>query len=73
MMYVISLISSSALGFNALGTSFSMRGDLHIKLAVIVKNTFTYSKKGGKMMIKHGWMEEPPQMLDRNQLTKLKE
>jgi hypothetical protein len=73
MMYVISLISSSALGFNALGTSFSMRGDLHIKLAIIVKNTFTYSKKGGKMMIKHGWMEEPPQMEDRNQLTKLKE
>jgi len=73
MMYLISLISTSALGFNALGTSFSMRGDLHVKLAVIVKNTFTYSKKGGKMMIKHGWMEEPPQMEDRNQLTKLKE
>ncbi|MBK5242498.1 DUF3231 family protein [Clostridium sp.] len=73
MMYIISLITSSALGFNALGTSFSMRGDLHVKLALIVKNTFTYSKKGGKMMIKHGWMEEPPQMEDRNQLTKIKE
>ena len=73
MMYLISIISSSALGFNALGTSFSMRSDLHVKLAVIVKNTFTYSKKGGKIMIKHKWMEEPPQMEDRNQLTKIKE
>jgi len=72
MMYIVSLISSSALGFNALGTSFSMRGDLHVKLALIVKNTFIYSEKGGKMMIKHKWMEEPPQMEDRNQLTKLK-
>jgi len=72
MMFLISLISSSALGFNALGTSFSMRGDLHLKLALIVKNTFSYSKKGGKIMIQHNWMEEPPQMEDRNQLTKLK-
>jgi len=72
MMYLISLISSSALGFNALGTSFSMRGDLHVKLALIVKNIFSYSKKGGKIMIQHKWMEEPPQMEDRNQLTKLK-
>jgi len=73
MMYLVSIISSSALGFNALGTSFSMRSDLHVKLAMIVKNTFTYSKKGGKIMIKHKWMEEPPQMEDRNQLTKIKE
>ena len=73
MIYLVSLISSSALGFNALGTSFSMRSDLHVKLALIVKNTFSYSKKGGKIMIQHKWMEEPPQMEDRNQLTKLKE
>ena len=73
MMYIVSLISSSALGFNALGTSFSMRSDLHVKLALIVKNTFSYSKKGGKLMIQHKWMEEPPQMEDRNQLTKLKD
>ena len=73
MMYITSLISSSALGFNALGTSFSLRSDLHVKLALIVKDTFDYSKKGGKIMIEHKWMEEPPQMEDRNQLTKSKE
>jgi hypothetical protein len=70
MMYLSSLISSSALGYNALGTSFSMRSDLHTKLALISKDTFDYSKKGGKIMIEHKWMEEPPQMEDRNQLTK---
>jgi len=70
MMYITNLISSSAMGANGLGTSFSMRSDLHIKLALIVKDTFEYSKKGGKLMIKHRWMEEPPQMEDRNQLTK---
>ena len=70
MMYITSLISSSAIAYNAMGTSFSMRGDLHIKLGLSVKNAFSYAKKGGKLMIKHKWMEEPPQMEDRNQLTK---
>ena len=70
MMYTTSLISSTAIGYNALGTSFSMRSDLHIKLSLIAKDTFGYAKKGGKLMIEHKWMEEPPQMEDRNQLTK---
>jgi hypothetical protein len=70
MMYVSNLISNSALGLNSVGSSFSLRSDLHSKLAVIVKDTFDYSKKGGEIMIKHKWMEEPPQMEDRNQLTK---
>jgi hypothetical protein len=68
MMYILSLFTSTAIGYNALGTSFSMRSDLHTKLALIASSTFSYSKKGGKLMISHKWMEEPPQMEDRNQL-----
>jgi len=70
MMYTTSIIASSAIGYNALGTSFSMRSDLHTKLSLIGKDTFDFAKKGGKIMISHKWMEEPPQMEDRNQLTK---
>ena len=70
MMYMNSLISSTSLGFTALGTSFSMRNDLPVKLGLISKDTFEYAKKGAKIMIQHKWMEEPPQMEDRNQLTK---
>jgi hypothetical protein len=70
MMFKTNLITNSALGLNSLGSAFSLRSDLHSKLAVIVKDTFDYSKKGGKIMIAHKWMEEPPQMEDRNQLTK---
>jgi hypothetical protein len=68
MMYILSLFTSTAIGYNALGTSFSMRSDLHTKLALIANSTFSYSKKGGKLMISHHWMEEPPQMEDRNEL-----
>ncbi|MBU3181858.1 DUF3231 family protein [Clostridium psychrophilum] len=70
MMFITNLITNSALGLNSLGSSFSLRSDLHSKLAVIVKDTFDYSKKGGKIMIEHKWMEEPPQMEDRNKLVK---
>ncbi|MGH4120952.1 DUF3231 family protein [Clostridium sp.] len=65
-MYVTSLISSTPLGFTALGTSFSMRNDLPIKLGLISKDKLDYAKKGSKIMIKYKWMEQPPQMKDRN-------
>jgi hypothetical protein len=70
MMFTDSLSSSTPLGFTELGAPFNMRKDLPVKLALISKDTFEYSKKGAKIMIKHKWMEEPPQMEDRNQLTK---
>jgi len=72
MMFIVNLISSFATGSNSLGTSFSMRSDLPLIFTKIAKNTFFYSKKGGELMIQHMWMEEPPQMEDRNQLTKSK-
>jgi len=70
MMYLTSLVSSSAIGITAIGTSFSLRSDLHFKFALIAKDAFDYAKQGSKIMIAHKWMEEPPQMEDRNQLTK---
>ena len=39
MLYLISLISSSSIGINAIGTSFSMRSDLHLKLALMCRNS----------------------------------
>lgn len=73
MMYCSSLLSSYSLGGNSLGASFSLRNDLPNKLLLISKDAFDYARKGAKLMIKHKWMEEPPQMLDRNQLTKSKQ
>lgn len=72
MMYINSLISCTDLGFTGLGTSFSMRNDLPVKLAIISKDVFDYAREGSKIMIAHKWMEEPPQMEDRNELSKKK-
>ncbi|MFT8322088.1 MAG: DUF3231 family protein [Bacillus sp. (in: firmicutes)] len=70
MMYNTSLLTSFGLGSNALGGAFSLRSDLPAKMSLLAKDIFTFAQDGGKIMIKNGWMEEPPQMEDRNQLTK---
>ncbi|MFP3122716.1 DUF3231 family protein [Ectobacillus funiculus] len=70
MMYNTSLLASFGLGSNALGGAFSLRSDLPAKMAFIGKDIFAFAQEGGKIMIKNGWMEEPPQVEDRNQLTK---
>jgi hypothetical protein len=69
-MYNTSLLASFGLGSNALGGAFSLRSDLPAKMAFIGKDIFAFAQEGGKIMIKNGWMEEPPQVEDRNQLTK---
>jgi hypothetical protein len=68
MMYNTSLLSSFGLGNSALGAAFSLRSDLPLKLAYLTKDIFTYAQDGGKLMVKNGWMEEPPQAEDRYQL-----
>lgn len=70
MLYLTNILTSSAMAGNALGMAFSMRSDLPAKLAVIALNTQGYAKEGGKLMIEHKWLEEPPQMEDRNELIR---
>ncbi len=53
-----------------IGTSFSLRKDLPLKMAMIAKDVFNFANDGGDLMIKYGWTEEPPQMEDRTQLSK---
>lgn len=69
MMYNTSLLTSFGLGSNALGGAFSLRNDLPAKMSWLAKDIVSFAQDGGKIMIKKGWMEEPPQIEDRNQLT----
>jgi hypothetical protein len=70
MMYCTSLFSSFGLGSNALGTAFSLRSDLPLKMVSEAKDILTFGRDGGRIMAKNGWLEEPPSMQDRNDLTK---
>lgn len=68
MMYCTSLFCSFSMGGNSLGTAFSLRNDLPAKMSIFMKDIFEYAHKGAKIMIKNGWMEEPPQMEERQQI-----
>ncbi|WP_096155656.1 DUF3231 family protein [Bacillus sp. FJAT-45066] len=70
MMYCTSLFCSFSMGSGSLGTALSLRNDLPPKLAIFMKDVFEYAHKGAKIMIKNGWMEEPPQTEERNHLLK---
>ncbi|MBM7571913.1 DUF3231 family protein [Aquibacillus albus] len=70
MMYCTSLFCSFSLGGNSLGTAFSLRNDLPAKMTIFMKDIFEYAHEGAKIMIKNGWMEEPPQMEERQQIIK---
>ena len=70
MMYCTTIFCGFGLGANALGTAFSLRSDLPLIMANTAKDVLTYGRDGGKIMAKNGWLEEPPSMQDRNDLTK---
>ncbi len=70
MMYNTSLLNTFGFGSNAIGTTFSLRKDLPLKMIPIAKDVFDFANDGGDLMIEHGLLEEPPQMEDRTQLSK---
>jgi hypothetical protein len=70
MMYCTSLFCNFGLGSNAVGTAFSLRSDLPLKLVDKAKDILTYGQDGGNIMAKNGWLEQPPSMEDRNKLIK---
>lgn len=70
MMYLTNLLGAFGLGSNALGGAFSLRSDLPLEMARSAQKILPFLKEGGELMIKHGWMEEPPQVEDRRKLTK---
>ena len=61
-------------GFAAVGTSFgiffTLRNDISMKTALLGKDIYFYGQEGLEIMIKNGWLEEPPQMEDRAQIIK---
>ncbi|WP_248560162.1 DUF3231 family protein [Niallia sp. NCCP-28] len=69
MMFCTYLMCNFSLGGQSFGAGFSLRNDVNLKLALLAKDVYEYTREGVMAMIDHGWMEEPPGM-DRDQLSK---
>lgn len=71
MFYSTELI---ALGVGFYGTSMAMspRRDIGVTYNRLLNEILKYAEDGANILIKHGWMEEPPRALDRDELAKKK-
>jgi len=72
MMYNTNLLSMFGLGSNSVGAAFSFRNDLLLHLGNIMTKQFDFAKDGGTILMKHGWMEEPPSSIDRSKSSQTK-
>lgn len=69
MLFHAVTISSYVSKMYGWGMSSSVRTDLHVDYARLMMEVMDYSKDGLQLMIKHGWMEQPPLAADRRELA----
>lgn len=67
MCHIAAMIAAGV-GNYGMAMAASPRRDLGLKYAAIIPEIALYAEEGAKIMIKHGWMEEPPQADDRDKL-----
>ncbi|MED3572208.1 DUF3231 family protein [Cytobacillus praedii] len=70
IMFHISAMIAAGVGNFGMAMAASPRKDLGLKYASLIPEISLYAEDGAKIMIKHGWMEEPPQADDRKDLSK---
>jgi len=70
IMFHVSAMIAAGIGNYGLAMAASPRHDIGLQYASLVPEISAYANNGAKIMIKHGWMEEPPQTDDRDKLIK---
>ncbi len=70
MMFHITLLNATGVGNYGLAMAASTRRDLVAHFVRLSEEIGQYAEDGANLMIKHGWLEEPPQSIDREKLSK---
>ncbi|PGK51688.1 hypothetical protein CN918_28245 [Priestia megaterium] len=70
MMFHTSAMIAAGIGNYGASISGSPRKDLGAKYASLIPEVALYAEDGANIMIKHGWLEEPPQTDNRDRLIK---
>jgi hypothetical protein len=69
MFYTTALIALS-IGYYGASVAGSPRRDLGVLYAELSREILMYAEDGANIMIKNGWLEEPPKAIDRAKLAK---
>ncbi|WP_010532080.1 DUF3231 family protein [Lentibacillus jeotgali] len=72
MMFLTTALIALSVGFYGTSMSMSPRRDLGTQYGRLSGEILKFAETGAKIMIKNGWMEEPPRALDRDELAKKK-
>ena len=72
MMFLKSVLSATGQGNYSTASTASMRYDLVTDYQRLSAEIALYAKDGLDIMLKHKWLEEPPQAPDRNELINSK-
>ena len=59
---------AAGVGNYGMAMAASPRRDLGMRYASLIPEISLYAEDGANIMINHGWLEEPPQADDRDQL-----
>jgi len=70
IMFNISTMIAAGIGNYGMAVAASPRRDIGLKYAALIPEITLYAEAGAKIMIKNGWLEEPPQADDRDVLIK---
>ncbi|WP_181592828.1 DUF3231 family protein [Paenibacillus sp. YN15] len=69
MMFHVSALIASAIGQYGASIAGSPRKDLVLEYTRLGAEIMQYAEEGALLMIRKGWMEYPPQSVDRRKLT----
>ncbi|WLD94356.1 DUF3231 family protein [Alkalihalobacillus sp. AL-G] len=73
MLFHVSTLVTTAIGFYGAGLSTVQRRDLGIKYTSLIADIMLYAEDGTNLMIKNGWLEQPPMASDRQELAEKNE
>jgi len=69
MLNHIVVLISSAVGYYGAGVSVSQRRDIALEYTRFMAEVGVYAEDGAQLLIKHGWLEQPPLASDRENLA----
>jgi len=70
MMQMITTLIASGMSNYGMAMSMNARRDLSVIYTRLLAEVGQYADDGAEIIIKNGWMEQPPIALDRKDLTK---
>lgn len=70
ILFIIATSNQIAISALADALSVSMRRDLASHYFLVIGEVMKYGDEGLKLLIERGWMEQPPQPIDRNKFYK---